>query len=368
MLTETGIRRGLLLVLVLGSAHGADAQTLPLKERPEPTSVLCEPGPAETAVATADPAEKERLVNAATQAMILGDLSVAAEFLDQALEADPGAAEPAYLRGRIAMETGDVAAAVPWFCRYLAIAPSGASAAESRRRLQVAVEQGVGAEVFASFAGAVSRFEAGQLEEAEQLFTSVLDRHAVPEAVYNRGVVRVALERSTEARTDLARYLELRPDAGDRAVVSQALQLLAQETRRPGVGAAFALGSIFPGGGQFYTGRPRLGILVTGLAGGAAAAGYLYQETTILCRAPAPSGECPPEAIASQTTERPYLMPALGAAAGIMLLTALEAALNAANTPEIEVPIGNRATVGLGPSVLDLGHNVIDISFIRLGH
>jgi hypothetical protein len=61
-------------------------------------------------------------------------------------------------------------------------------------------------------------------------------------------------------------------------------------------------------------------------------------------------------------------MPALGVAAGIMFLTAIEAALHAANAPKVEVPIGERATLGLGPSVLNAGHNLMDISLIRLGH
>jgi tetratricopeptide (TPR) repeat protein len=360
---------GAVVVGMLASA-GASAQTLALKPRPRAASLLCEAGPAERPATDGDPAELERLVNAATQAMILGDLDVAAEFLDQALEADPGAAEAVYLRGRITADRDGSEAAVPWFCRYLRLAPNGRSAAEARRRLEQAVEQGAGASLLAAFTGAVTRFETGELERADAILGALIAEHPIPEALYNRALVRLAQERPVEARADLARYLELEPDAGDRPEVEEAILTLEEGRPVRSPGAAFLVGALIPGGGQYYTGRTGFGALVTGVVGGAVAAGLLYERTIIRCRSPLPSGECPQDAIAGTETERPLLAPALGVGAGLMLVSAIEAALHArGRSAALSVPVGTdgRSSLDFAPPPVVSG-GALDVRWIRFRH
>jgi tetratricopeptide (TPR) repeat protein len=116
------------LAAVLPGTAGLRAQNLELRTAPPPAvQMVCPwtPGEAVTppAPGSAAAGEMERLTGAATQAMILGDLPGALEFLDRALERDPDAPEALYLRGRILVEQGDDDAATASFCRYLQVGP-----------------------------------------------------------------------------------------------------------------------------------------------------------------------------------------------------------------------------------------------------
>lgn len=355
---------------ILGLVAGASGQTLDIKQRPAAASLVCEPE-AETPTCSLENSEEvDRLIDDATQAMILGDLELASEFLSRALELEPCAAEAAYLRGRIAAQSRGPNAATEWFCRYLDLEPYGSSAPEARRRLEQAVQDGAGANVLSIFSAGVSRFEAGNLERAEELFTTVLDRRLVPEALYNRALTRLALDRHEAARSDLQRYLAMRPEGEDRAAVSEAIAALeAERSSKSGV-AALMLGTLLPGAGQYYTDRTVFGLAVTGLVGGAVAAGFLYQETTIQCRTTPTGGDCPPDAIASRETERPLLVPALAVGGGIMLVAAIEAAFHAGgDEPVLSVPIGEVGTLTVDPSPRPtLSNGAVDIHLIRLEH
>jgi tetratricopeptide (TPR) repeat protein len=362
-----------LALLGLAVATGAFGQTLALKADAPAASYLCDAAPADAAPAAPDPAdgaaaEVQRLVDAATQAMILGDLSVAAEFLDRALGREPAAPEALYLRGRIASEAEDAPAGVEWFCRYLHVAPAGPSAAEARQRLEQALEEGAGSELRSRFLEAVAAFGAGEAARSDELFSALLDRRPVPEALYDRGLVRLAMERVDEAREDLFRYLELRPDADERESIHATFPPLGRTQGGRSPAGTFLLGAVLPGAGHYYTGRPIAGVLVTGIVAGAAATGYLYERTTIQCRALSPSGDCPPDAIASQETERPFLVPALGVGVGLMLISAVEAALKAnGRDTGLTVPVtADRALrLDLSPAPL-LSAKSPGMRFIRL--
>lgn len=355
-------------LLLTATAAAARAQTLTLKPDASAAALLCGPVEVPSTPGGTDPAEAQRLANAATQALILGDLSVASEFLDRALAVDPAAAEAVYLRGRVAADAESATAAIPWFCRYLALAPRGPSADEARRRLGQALEAGAGRRLLGAFAGGVARFQADELVRAEELFTAVLDESPVPEAYYNRALVRLSMDREAGARDDLLRYLELRPAAPDRATIEEALASIAAENPVRGAVPTFLLGAVFPGGGQYYTGRPGWGVLVTGTVAGAVATGYLYERTTVLCRSPAESGECPPDEIAGTETERPLLIPALGAAGGLMLISAIEAALHAGSTPSLSVSLGERSmNLELAPRAT-VREGALNVHWIRLSH
>lgn len=368
-------RRGCRIVptLLLACATGAAAQQVPEPKRDPPpaAAMVCpstvpEGGPA--APDAAIRASVNRLTDAATQALIVGDLDGADEFLARALAADPGAAEAAYLRGRIAADRSDATAAVGWFCRYLELAPSGPSAPEARRRLEAAVADGAAGPMYAAFQEGIERYDAGDLERADERFAWLLEaRPRVAAAAYNRGLALAGLGRPGPARAELARYLELSPDAEDRATVEELLLSLARNRAVPSPASAFLLGAVLPGGGQFYTGRPALGLTVTALAGGAAAFGYFFERTTVLCRdGTGPS--CPPDAVLGEETERPLLVAGLAAGGALALLAAVEAALHAGRDrrTRVQVPVRRSQTrIEAGPSAT-FSPTSLQLSLVRV--
>ncbi|MEP6766040.1 MAG: hypothetical protein ABJB66_17130, partial [Gemmatimonadaceae bacterium] len=115
-------------------------------------------------------------------------------------------------------------------------------------------------------------------------------------------------------------YLAALPTAEDRVDVTRTIATL----RRPvyGEGTAFTRG-IVPGFGQFYTGRPVLGVIV--LASVAASAGLgVYQKTSVKTIAYVDPNNVPAP-YTQQFTERPYLVAGIAAAVGLTLGAAIEA-------------------------------------------
>lgn len=346
----------------------AQTRTLPIQEEPATQSVACDATAGTPPCSAADPEEVERLVNAATQAMILGDLAEADRYLTEALDLDPCSVEATYLKGRIVADRRDPTAASEWFCRYLALSPLGASAPEARRRLDQAVANGAGARILATFREGVARYRDGELEAAGRAFTDVLDRHPVPEALYNRALVHLATERPVEARADLERYLDLRPEGEHHGAIRDALAVPASAWTPRSAGTAFLLGAVLPGAGQYYTGRTWYGLAVTGLVAGGIAAGYFFERTTIQCRAPDPTGECPPDAIAGSETTRPLLVPALGAGAGVMLLAAIEAAIHAGGQEPPLTVATRTGALSIEIAARPAPSGALDIRLIRFRH
>jgi len=82
---------------------------------------------------------------------------------------------------------------------------------------------------------------------------------------------------------------------------------------------------VIPGLGQAYTGRPALGALFFGAAGGALAFGVLSEKTTIECLDASAGSTCPPDQIRDRIVERPYLAPSIGAAAALAVIGAWDA-------------------------------------------
>jgi hypothetical protein len=151
-------------------------------------------------------------------------------------------------------------------------------------------------------------------------------------AQYNRGVALDWRGRNREAVVALTRYLELRPAAPDVVAVSRRVgQLQSLSTAAgPSPGVSLALGALIPGMGQFYAKRPLGGLAVLSLAGGAVAAGMLVTEVNVRCLTSVPAGErCPQDDVISRDTSRPYLRLAVGTAAAVGLVGALEAFFDA---------------------------------------
>ena len=96
-------------------------------------------------------------------------------------------------------------------------------------------------------------------------------------------------------------------------------------------GGAFAHSLIIPGSGQMRTGRGVRGFLVLASAGGAVAFGMLSKTVQTRCRV-APNPTCPPDQVRGRTSTYPYLIPAIGAAAGLTFIGALDALFGAKKT------------------------------------
>jgi hypothetical protein len=149
------------------------------------------------------------------------------------------------------------------------------------------------------------------------------------DAYYDRALVRALQNHRDAAADDYERYLRLSREASDRAlVITRVNQLRAQ---RLSASQAFGLGVVIPGGGQFYTRRPVRGLL--SLAGVGAAAAFAMTatkpSTTTTKTAVDPFGLLYSYSVTTTNRSRPYLVPGLGAAAGIALFSAIDAALYA---------------------------------------
>lgn len=153
-----------------------------------------------------------------------------------------------------------------------------------------------------------------------------------PEVFFTRALAYQAAGQSGQAITDLRRYLQLRPNAADRHDVTTRIDALG---RSPG--AALAYG-ILPGGGQFYTHQPVLGVVVLGgVASGAAWA--LKQTTTQQLRTfTDPFGRV--DTFTVNITKRKNLAAGAAVAGAVWLAGAIEAAVHASSARGDPYPAG----------------------------
>ncbi|HEV2644049.1 MAG TPA: hypothetical protein VGT98_15160 [Candidatus Elarobacter sp.] len=148
--------------------------------------------------------------------------------------------------------------------------------------------------------------------------------------------------RDDRATGEYCRFLALAPNAPEAPDVRQRLMTLsaraiAASTARPvtdgaasqpaSPGGAFATGLILPGGGQYATHRPAVGLLVTLATGGALL--YAFQSQTVrdstLRNATDPNGKPYQFYVSAVRSERSHLGVGVAAAAGISLIAAIEA-------------------------------------------
>jgi len=320
-------------------------------------------------------AQAAELASSAARSVILDDLPRARALLDRAVALDPASAELAYNRARILEDLGESEAAIGDYCRVQSTAPDGRFD-DVAARIEVLAEAGHGAVPRAAVRAArtaLSAADAGNFERAAAAFGEAMAAAPTwPDAAYNRGVVHARLGRYEEAMTDFHRYLELRPDARNSLEVSQRIGQLESLAvlGTPSPGTALTLGVLFPGMGQFYSGRGVGGVTVLSLAAGAVAAGFLVQEVNVLCLDPVGPGEsCPPSDVVARETVRPHLKPALGAAVVVALLGAVEAYGAASSRRNVArqaaSPADTRRPVLRGPSVEARGA-AVDLNFFRV--
>ena len=162
-----------------------------------------------------------------------------------------------------------------------------------------------------------------RLDAADRALTNAIGiAPSWPEAYYNRALVRQAEGRAEAAVADLRKYLQLRPDAGDRADVSQRIEILGRSG-----GGAFARGLLLPGLGQFTGGQPALGAVVLAAAGGGAAWALTPKTTTETQTFTDPFGQTYTTTV--NVSKRPNLGVGLAVAGGAWLLGAIQAAAHA---------------------------------------
>jgi tetratricopeptide (TPR) repeat protein len=337
----------LLLGLVLAPQSLLLAQDLQLKRQvPGSDSVTCLPLPAREVTGAEERAEASRLASSAEQSLILGDTDRAREFLARATDLDPTSAELAYRYGRILEDLQETTLAMEQFCRALSLDSRAPGMEDARSRLEAlagARYPRIPPEANNAFLDGLLQSDLRRWPAAEQAFGSAI--RIAPdwaEAIYNRGVIRSRMGDTGGAVTDFLQYLALRPDAEDAILVSRRMGQLQAPGPLPSPGATFTLGLIFPGMGQFYSGRALGGFTVLGLAGGAAAAGFLIEKLTVRCVGSVPpGGSCPPDRFIEEVPDRPYLLHGLAAAGAITFIGAVEAFVRAR---------GGRGEAAAGPS------------------
>lgn len=304
-----------------------------------------------------DRAEAARLAGTASQPMLLGDYSVARDILQRAAALDPTSEDIAYRLGRSLEELGRSPDAIAEYCRFLLLAPGSSDADEVRdriRRLTTSeAELAISDAALGHFTRGIAYYEARELPEAGDAFADAVEE--APEwadAHYNRAVVHALQNRDSLALAGLEEYLALRPDAPDVDRVRGAIDRLRPDPPgTPAPAGALAAGMLVPGLGHMYSGRTGRGLLVLGVAGGAAAAGLLYEQVNITCLGVPVEGECPENQVVERTTEQPYLVPGLAVAAAATVLGAIDAYRGAASRRAAARSdgVGSNARPGDGP-------------------
>jgi tetratricopeptide (TPR) repeat protein len=322
------------------------AQTLqPKRALVLPTAGCAREEPAATTTRP-DVAESRRLAAQGREAALVGDRRGARDAFRRAAALNPADDQVAYALGRADEELGDAAAARADYCRYLALSPTGRDAADVQQRVLRLAPPGAADATWRArdrFTAGLAALDTERWAAAAAAFDELLRLvPSTPEALFDRAIARLRLGRRDDAARDFEAYLTTAQSADDRAAVLRTLDAL----RRPTYSASTALGRglAFPGLGQFYTGRPALGVVALG-AVGAAVGGVLYERTVVRERTFLDAFGRPYTQPVSET-ERPYAVPAAAAGAAVWLLAAFEARHHAAASSPSTRRVGVAPVVG----------------------
>jgi hypothetical protein len=266
-------------LLSAGAGRAAAQDLVPKRALTIPSAPQCA-GAAATPT-TRDPAAARAEATRARELALNGESRAARDAFARAASLDPADPVLAYDLARAAEETGDRATATAALCRYLVLAPDGREAAEVRSRLgRLAAPAGSprDAAARAAFQRGVDALDARRYDAAVTAFDEVLRQvPTAPEAVYDRGLARLALGQDRAAADDLAAYVSSPASGPDRAQVLRAAQALRAPAYTPS--GALGRGLVVPGFGQFYTGRPVGGLAVLAGAAGGVVAAFLERRT-----------------------------------------------------------------------------------------
>jgi len=112
---------------------------------------------------------------------------------------------------------------------------------------------------------------------------------------------------------------------------------------------AAVMGVIFPGLGEVYVDRPVHGGLIMAAAAGALTAGVLVERVVVRCLSVPVNNFCPIEDLAGEEVERPYLIPAIGAAGVLAVIGAIDAYASARRANERAADAASGRAVGFAP-------------------
>jgi tetratricopeptide (TPR) repeat protein len=318
--------------LVLG-AQTASRPREPLKQ--QPVVVRMRTACSASVVQSASPTEAQRhdardMAQRARQSAILGDATASLSQLRGAAGLDPTDPNLAYELARAYENAGVLSNAAAEYCRFLSLAPSAIEAPDVRAHVTTLVPPKPDTVVTVggtAFKRGTDAYDKGQWTDAEVFFTTVIRIDSTSaDAFYNRALVRSLQNHRNEAAADYERYLRLRPEAVDRALVVARLNEL--RAQRLSASEAFGLGVVVPGGGQFYTRRPIRGILSLAAVGGASAFAMMQKTTTTTTTQTAsdPFGNHYSYSVTTAHKTRPYMIPGFSAAGVVALFSAIDAA------------------------------------------
>jgi len=299
-------------------------------------------------IARRDNVEARRLAAAGQEAALIGDQSAARTAFARAAELNPGDERVAYDLARAHEELSDSSKAISEYCRYLTLSPAGREASDVRDRLlrlvpRAEIERAQNVQV--AFRLGLALLDDARYDASVRAFDDVVKNAPTSaEGIFNRGLALSAAGRRTDALADLERFRAMAPSVDDRVDVGRAIETL----RRPVYNAGIAFGrGILPGFGQFYTNRPVLGAVTLLAVAGSAGAAFVQRTTTTQIAYVDPNGVPAPYALSS--VERPYFAAAVGAAAGLTIIAAIEAAIKAKHSQRDASILAPR-TGGTAPS------------------
>jgi len=316
---------GRVLVLSVVPIVPLVAQELPLKRTaPAAIVIACPAFTAPIGPVRAQTDEANRMATLGAEAALEGDHKSARDLFLQAAQLNQGDASLAYRLGREDEEMGDKPDAVLEYCRYLFLSPTAGDAAQIRDKIAAIVpgpELARGTTIVERFRDGAQAYDRSDWGSAEQAFSDVIAAEpGFAPGFYDHALTLAHQHHQLAAIRDFDQYLRLMPAAGDSEAVSQ--RQLALRRELPSATAAFWLGLI-PGGGQYYTRQPVLGVLVTGASAGAVVWGVRSQAVTKTATFTDRNGH--PYTQNYQTTEQRNLGAGIGVAAGVTLLGAVEA-------------------------------------------
>jgi Tfp pilus assembly protein PilF len=173
-----------------------------------------------------------------------------------------------------------------------------------------------------NFRSGIDYFGARSLPQAERALTGAANgAPSWADVFYTRALVYQAEGKTSQSIADFEHYLQLRPSAIDRDAIASRIDALGRSPSR-----AFSLG-IIPGGGQFYTHQPLLGVIVLGGVAGSAVWALKSTTTSEIHIFDDPFGR--PDTSFVQVSKRNHLAAGAAIGGGIWLLGAIEAAVHA---------------------------------------
>lgn len=245
-------------------------------------SKLPAPNVVATPAAPAAEAEARQLVEAAQDAALQGEHAQARDAFAKASQLTPQNSRLSYYLAREHEAMGNDSAAVRQYCRYLALSPAAPDGDEVRGRvvrLVPARDLTRLEEARGSFRAGVALLQRRQYSAADSAFGVVATSlPTAPEPYYNRALSRAARGARASALEDFEKYLELAPGAPDRNAVRSTMAQLPERLYRPA--SALGSGLVLPGLGQMNTGRPIFGVVLLGVAGGAATFAVTAKHST----------------------------------------------------------------------------------------